>query len=120
MRCGRWCLSVGLRDSAVLDIIVKMLPELASKIAEPMGNIEKVTVVDTGTGDGATRVSKYVTSLMATAPQMVKDVSGIDLEQLVKNLTEKKSSPSTASASSPLPVISPAPSDKTVHMPSEE
>lgn len=56
-------------EAAVLDIIVKMLPELAGKIAEPMGNIEKVTVVDTGTGEGATRVSKYVTSLMATAPR---------------------------------------------------
>lgn len=76
-------------QAAVLDIIIKMLPELAGKIAEPLRSIEKLTVVDTGSGEGAARVSNYVTSLMATAPEMLKSVSGIDLEKMVKRLTEK-------------------------------
>ncbi|MDR3271689.1 MAG: flotillin family protein [Peptococcaceae bacterium] len=74
-------------QAAVLDIIVKMLPELASKIAEPLQSIGQLTVVDTGNGAGAARLSNYVTSLMATAPDMLKAVSGIDLNQLVKGLT---------------------------------
>jgi flotillin len=77
-------------DAAVLDIIVKMLPELAEKVAAPIQSIDKLTVVDSGNGDGATRVSNYVTSLMATAPEMLKNVSGIDLESLVKGLTQKQ------------------------------
>ncbi|MFD2673566.1 flotillin family protein [Marinicrinis sediminis] len=77
-------------DAAVLDIIVKMLPELAGKIAEPLKGIDKLTVVDTGNGEGAARVSNYVTQLMSTAPEMLKDVSGIDVQQLVKGLTDKK------------------------------
>ncbi|WP_245855589.1 flotillin family protein [Paenibacillus rigui] len=76
-------------EAAVLDIIVKMLPELAGKVAEPMRGIDKLTVVDTGHGEGAARVSNYVTSLMATAPEMLKSVSGIDLGQLVKGLTQR-------------------------------
>jgi flotillin len=84
-------------EAAVLDIIVKMLPELAGKVAEPLKGIDKLTVVDTGHGEGAARVSNYVTSLMATAPEMLKSVSGIDLEQLVKGLT-KKAVPSQAPA----------------------
>src|SRR5690606_7670022 len=59
-------------EAAVLDIIVKMLPELAAKVAEPIRSIDKLTVVDTGHGEGAARISNYVTSLMATAPQMLK------------------------------------------------
>lgn len=82
-------------EAAVLDIIVKMLPELAGKVAEPIGAIDKLTVVDTGHGEGAARVSNYVTSLMATAPEMLKNVSGIDVGQLIKGLT-KKSLPSSA------------------------
>ena len=39
-------------------------------------------------GEGAARVSNYVTSLMATAPEMLKNVSGIDLEKMVKQLTK--------------------------------
>ncbi|AFM01077.1 MULTISPECIES: flotillin family protein [Desulfitobacterium] len=74
-------------QAAVLDIIVKMLPELAGKIAEPLKAIDKLTVVDTGTGQGAAKLSNYVTSLMATAPEMLNNVSGIDLEKLVKQLT---------------------------------
>ncbi|WP_409343222.1 SPFH domain-containing protein [Paenibacillus sp. MBLB4367] len=76
-------------EAAVLDIIVKMLPELAGKIAAPIGNIDKLTVVDTGNGEGAARVSNYVTQLMATAPEMLKSVSGIDVEQLVKGLVNR-------------------------------
>lgn len=78
-------------QAAMLDIIVSMLPELAGKIAEPMQHIDKLTVVDTGKeGGGAERVSQYVTSLMATAPEMLKNVSGVDIEQWIKNLMEKK------------------------------
>ncbi|AIQ51643.1 flotillin family protein [Paenibacillus sp. FSL R7-0331] len=82
-------------EAAVLDIIVKMLPELAGKIAEPISAIDKLTVVDTGNGEGAARVSNYVTQLMATAPEMLKSVSGIDVEALIKGLTQK-SVPATA------------------------
>ncbi|QDR82385.1 flotillin family protein [Sporomusa termitida] len=76
-------------EAAVLDIIIKMLPELAGKIAEPLQSIDKLTVVDAGNGDGAVRVSKYVTSLMATAPEMLKNVSGVDLAQIIKGLVKQ-------------------------------
>jgi flotillin len=76
-------------EAAILDILAKMLPELAEKIAQPLGNIDKITVVDTGNGDGANRVSNYVTQLMATAPNMVKDVSGLDLVDIINNITKK-------------------------------
>ncbi|MBB3113449.1 flotillin [Paenibacillus phyllosphaerae] len=78
-------------EAAVLDIVVKMLPELAGKVAEPIKGIDKLTVVDTGHGEGAARVSNYVTSLMATAPEMLKSVSGLDVNELVKNLTSGRS-----------------------------
>jgi flotillin len=85
-------------EAAVLDIIVKMLPELAGKVAEPISNIDKLTVVDTGNGEGAARLSNYVTSLMSTAPEMLKSVSGIDVNALIKGLTSKAiSSPGTSS-----------------------
>ncbi|MVP00878.1 flotillin family protein [Paenibacillus lutrae] len=89
-------------EAAVLDIIVKMLPELAGKVAEPIKNIDKLTVVDTGHGEGAARLSNYVTSLMATAPEMLKNVSGIDVEQLIKGLTTRAPQPAAHQPSRPL------------------
>ncbi|WP_028611150.1 flotillin family protein [Paenibacillus harenae] len=93
-------------EAAVLDIIVKMLPELAGKVAAPIGSIDKLTVVDTGNGEGAARLSNYVTSLMATAPEMLKNVSGIDVHSLIKGLTAK-------TAPAPAPVAPGKPADMT-------
>lgn len=76
-------------EAAVLDILVKMLPELAGKIAEPMKAIDKLTVVDTGNGAGAARMSNYVTSLMSTAPEMLKSVTGLDFLEFARSLTSK-------------------------------
>ena len=38
-------------QAAVLDMVLKMLPEYAKQVAAPLGNIDKITVVDTG-GNG--------------------------------------------------------------------
>ncbi len=98
-------------EAAVLDIVVKMLPELAGRIAAPMSNIDKVTVVDTGNGSGAARMSNYVTELMATMPEMLKSASGIDLEGLIRKLTGQGSLPNgTATVTIPTvttPAVSP-------------
>jgi flotillin len=100
-------------EAAVLDIVVKMLPELAGKVADPIRNIDKLTVVDTGKGEGAARVSNYVTELMATAPQMLKDVSGLDLNQLIQGLTGKnRTAVAAAPAQAPALTVPAAPSVK--------
>ncbi|MEK4036319.1 flotillin family protein [Paenibacillus sp. FSL L8-0493] len=91
-------------EAAVLDIIVKMLPDLAGQIAKPLASIDKLTVVDTGNGEGAARVSNYVTQLMSTAPEMLKSVSGIDVEALIKGLTTKASGSKGASVTPTAPV----------------
>lgn len=77
-------------EAAILDIVTKMLPDLAAQIAKPLSSIDNLTVVDTGNGAGAARVSNYVTELMATAPEMLKSVSGIDLNALIQGLTKKQ------------------------------
>lgn len=72
-------------QAAVLDLIVKMIPELAKQISTPLQNIDKLTVIDSGGGEGAAKVSNYVTQLMAQTPEMVKQVSGIDIQKMLTN-----------------------------------
>ncbi|MCT2536194.1 flotillin family protein [Aquibacillus koreensis] len=78
-------------EAAILEMIIKMLPEFAGKIAEPVASIDKITVVDSGngSGDGATRVSNYVTKLMSQLPETLKDVSGVDLKGMLDNVAAK-------------------------------
>lgn len=77
-------------QAAMLDLLTKMLPELAKQIAQPMNQIDRITVVDSSGGEGATKVSNYVTQLMAQAPEMMKQVSGIDLNQMLQNFTNQQ------------------------------
>ncbi len=74
-------------EAAVLDILAKMLPEFAGRIAEPIGKIDKLSVVDTGGGQGAGRVAGYVTELMASSNEMLQNVAGVDLNALAQRLT---------------------------------
>lgn len=94
--------------AAVLDIIAKMLPELAGKIAEPIKAIDKVTIVDAGggQGDGVNRLSGNVTKLMAQLPEMLKDVSGLDMNKMITDFMQK-------GAASPAQPASPAASDQS-------
>lgn len=92
-------------EAAILDIILKMLPELAGQIAKPLASIDKLTVVDTGNGAGAARVSNYVTELMSTAPEMLKSVSGIDVEELIRSLTHKSAGVLAGTAALAVPAV---------------
>ena len=63
-------------QAAVLDMIVKMIPEYAKQIASPLANIDKITVVDTGSGEGggANKVTSYATNLMSTLARNIKSI----------------------------------------------
>ena len=79
-------------QAAVLDMVLHMLPEYAKQVAAPLGNIDKITVVDTGSsesGGGANKVSGYATNLMSTMQESLKASAGIDVKELLENLSGK-------------------------------
>ncbi|WP_431028261.1 SPFH domain-containing protein [Lysinibacillus sp. LZ02] len=79
-------------QAAILDMIIGMLPEYAKQVATPLSNIDKITVVDTGSGSGggANKVTSYTTDLMASLQESLKASSGIDVKQLIESYVEKK------------------------------
>ncbi|MCG3420984.1 flotillin family protein [Oceanobacillus jordanicus] len=80
-------------EAAILDMITKMLPEYAKEVASPLANIDKLTVVDTGSSGkdgGANKVSGYATNLMSTLQESLKASSGIDVKELLENITGGK------------------------------
>lgn len=79
-------------QAAILDMIIRMMPEYAKQIATPLSNIDKITVVDTGggTGGGANKVTSYATDLMATLQESLKESSGIDVKELIESYVKGK------------------------------
>ena len=82
-------------QAAILDMILKMLPEYAKQVASPLANIDKITVVDTGGGgekSGANKVSGYATDLMTNLQHSLKATTGIDIKEIIENLSGGKNS----------------------------
>ncbi|MEC1107873.1 flotillin family protein [Bacillus velezensis] len=79
-------------QAAILDMIVKMLPEYAKQVSAPLSNIDKITVVDTGgsgENSGANKVTGYATNLMAGLQESLKASSGINVKELIENFSGK-------------------------------
>ena len=73
-------------EAAVLQMLIEILPQMAEKVAAPMGNIDTLTVVST---DGASTLPKAVASNMLQTMQMVKDATGYDLTRVLDRLAPK-------------------------------
>jgi flotillin len=71
-----------------IELIMAALPQIAGKIAEPFGNVDKITIVDTGNGEGMNKMVNTVTNVMHTLPNVVEDMSGINLGNVLSNLTK--------------------------------
>ncbi|MED1468720.1 flotillin family protein [Bacillus salipaludis] len=80
-------------QAAILDMVIKMLPEYAKQVASPLSNIDKITVVDTGgesgANGGANKITSYATNLMASLQESLKASSGIDVKELIENYSGK-------------------------------
>ncbi|NWN93095.1 MAG: flotillin family protein [Bacillus sp. (in: Bacteria)] len=76
-------------QAAVLDMILKVLPEYAKQVAAPLSNIDQITVVDTGSGanGGANKITGYATDLMSTLQETLKASSGIDVREMMEGLS---------------------------------
>ena len=70
--------------AAVAEMTIKMLPELAAKVAEPLGQIDKITIIGGGDGsNGIEQVAGNVPVVMAKVFESVKEATGIDLTSIV-------------------------------------
>lgn len=73
-------------DAAVTQMIIEKLPEIAKAVAEPLARTEKIVVVDSGSGQGkgAAKISGYVTDIMASLPETINALTGINLSDVLK------------------------------------
>lgn len=83
--------------AAVTEMFTQMLPQLARAVAEPLGKLEKMVVVSTGSdngqGTGSSRITQDVASIMAQLPPVVESLSGISLKDIVGRIPGLVSQP---------------------------
>jgi flotillin len=80
-------------EAAVTQMIIEKLPELARAVAEPLAKTEKIVIVDQGgQNGGAAKLSGYVTDIVASLPETVKAITGVNIIDSIKSFAggEKK------------------------------
>lgn len=72
-------------QAAMMEMIVKALPEMAKAVAEPLANIDKVTIIDSGNGEnGVSSMGNYVPGVLAKTIEAVKETTGVDIREIMK------------------------------------
>jgi flotillin len=85
-------------QAAVLDLLVRVLPQVVQAAAEPIGAIDKLTVIST---DGASSLTRSVATNVAQGLQLGADLTGVDVAALLEKLGGGAAAALSAVASSP-------------------
>ena len=70
-------------DAAVAEMMIKVLPEIAKSVAQPLASIDKVSIIG-GDASGVSGVSGNVPVLMAQTMEAMKEATGIDMKEIVR------------------------------------
>ena len=71
-------------NAAMAEMLIGVLPEIAAKIAEPLTQIDKITIIGGDQSGGVSSVADNVPAVMARLFETMKDTVGIDLAEIVK------------------------------------
>jgi flotillin len=79
-------------QAAIIEMIVRILPEMAGKISEPLSKTEKIVIINSGTGvgGGASKVTGDVTQIMSQLPPVIESLTGIKFEKLIEQVPALK------------------------------
>jgi flotillin len=81
-------------EAAVVEMIIRILPEVASKISEPLAKTEKMVIINSGNGNGggASKLTGDVTQIVAQLPPIIESLTGIKFEKLLEQIPSLKRS----------------------------
>jgi len=82
-------------QAAVLDKLISGLPEVVRALAAPLANVDKITIVSTGSGDaaGMNKITGDLTKIAAQIPALFETLSGMQISDLlgkVKQIGQKQ------------------------------
>ena len=70
-------------EAAIATLLIEKYPEIVRAASEPLGNIDKITVVDSGNGNGASAITKTALNSLVSSQESFKDTTGLDIVGLI-------------------------------------
>lgn len=84
----------------ILPRLIAALPEIIAAAAAPLGNIDNLTVVDSGSGSGSSALERVVGNSPITIDRALKLAAGLglDIPRLLQGLTQSSDAPAVNTA----------------------
>jgi flotillin len=82
-------------QAAVLDKLLTNMADVVRAMSEPLSKVDSITIVSTGNEDaaGAHKITGDMTRIAAQVPALFEALSGVDIKQLMSNITAIKQKP---------------------------
>jgi flotillin len=79
-------------EAAVIELLVKVMPEIAAKISEPLSKMEKMIIINSGSGPGggASKLTGDVTQIIAQLPPVLESLTGVKFDKLLEQVPALK------------------------------
>ena len=79
-------------EAAVIEMIARVLPEIAGKISEPLTKMEKMVIINSGNGPGggASKLTGDVTTIISQLPPVLEALTGVKFEKLLEQVPALK------------------------------
>ncbi len=79
-------------EAAVIEMIVRILPEVAGRVSEPLSKMEKMVIINSGNGPGggASKLTGDVTQIIAQLPPVLESLTGVKFEKLLEQVPALK------------------------------
>jgi flotillin len=79
-------------EAAVIEMIVRILPEVAGKVSEPLSKTERMVIINSGTGPGggASKLTGDITQIISQLPPILESLTGVKFEKLLEQVPALK------------------------------
>src|SRR5437773_9615323 len=79
-------------EAAVIEMIMRILPEIAGKISEPLSKTERMVIINNGNGNGggASKITGDVTQIISQLPPVLEALTGVRFEKLLEQVPALK------------------------------
>src|SRR6266513_3655 len=75
-------------EAAVIEMIVRVMPEVAGRISEPLSKTEKIVIINSGNGagGGASKLTGDVAQIISQLPPVLESLTGVKFEKLLEQV----------------------------------
>lgn len=77
------------KEVMMTEMVIKMLPEFAKAVSEPLGNVDSIRILDSGNGNSVNNLPNSVTGMMVNLQESLSQMTGIDLNEVIENVSGK-------------------------------